>query len=840
MADNSFKINKSVNFNPQPGAPANPVDGDFFYDSVAQSFAYYHNGSWANFDSVGTVAAATWMTGAQFTPTVVRNSVIKITGAVALTHLAGISSSFSARKITIYNAGTFTIVVEPQDLMEPTANNRIQTPTGGSMNLVAGEVATFTYDITANRWLLVSISSQAGAQVIATTSNPGLVTLHSASLFPLDGVVMSDGDRDIATGFVGLDGDKAVLLNAPLASITTLAIFAASGAASLVLNGVTGTAALMRLQRAAAFTGDSLRWLDSSSNVLGRIDATGAIQLESTVELQQNLGGGVTTKFILNNDDVQIARRKLKLSNDDGSGNTYDNYIQHNGIGSTTTRGVKFVNQTSLGTASAEFQSTDDGFSGARSDLILKASTGTDKYITNLQGNLFINFLQTGSVNVGWATAGTLTFASASNTLWTIDGFSSSTPGAISSSGTDRLIRGVANPLLVQDAATKTYVDTMSWEQNGVQNGNFAIWQRGTTGTVTQNAANWGTSRGLYRADRWFAASYIDVVASGIPVLGNNTATFSRVSTGGVAGVSEYAASVAVTGRQTGSTTDAEGQTFLCHDIDRDWVRRARGKKITISFKMRKAAGFDATNIIINVWASNGDADKNNTNLTGTTSNILSTTQAAASVSTTWNTSHWTFVSGSVVPLDATTLSLSIGRVWDGTTTFGGTNALEVTDVIALVGDYGTTTAFPEYPLAGGSSAGSMEICQRFYETSALQSGPANTAAGANPDYATSAMATPGPVPLFVFPFKTRKRKTPTGYDSTGEAQGWSCFEYDTAIWTTGRMAELRGGTALVIAAGSSLATETQLIIATNKPGAWSDYDCVLARGAWACDVDFG
>jgi len=241
MADNGFKINKSANFNPQSGAPANPIDGDFYYDSTAQSFAYYHNGSWANFDSVGTVSTALWLTGAQFTPAIVRNSVVKVTGGVSTAHLAGISASFSAKRISIYNAGSALIVVEPEDANEPTANNRIQTPTGGSMNLVAGEIAVFTYDITANRWLLVSISSQAGAQAIATTSSPGIVTLHQASLLPLDGVVLSDGDLNTANGVVGLDANRAASI-IPSAGNTTALLLTGlgSGAGLFSIGGTTG------------------------------------------------------------------------------------------------------------------------------------------------------------------------------------------------------------------------------------------------------------------------------------------------------------------------------------------------------------------------------------------------------------------------------------------------------------------------------------------------------------------------------------------------------------------------------------------------------------------------
>ena len=234
MADNGFKINKSVNLNPQSSAPSNPADGDMYYDSTAQSFAYYHNEAWAYVDSVGTVPSTLWLTSEHFTPEVVRNSVIKVTDGTVLSNLVGISSSFSAKKITVYNAGTATIVVQPEHTTENTANNRIRTPTGGNMNLVAGEVAVFMYDVASSRWLLVSISSAAGAQVIATTANPGLVTLHAVSA---SGIVLSDGDINAANGVVGLNANKAVTIAAPSAAVTAVTITANGTADALSLNG---------------------------------------------------------------------------------------------------------------------------------------------------------------------------------------------------------------------------------------------------------------------------------------------------------------------------------------------------------------------------------------------------------------------------------------------------------------------------------------------------------------------------------------------------------------------------------------------------------------------------
>lgn len=237
MADNSFKINKSANFNPQPGLPTNPVDGDFYYDANVQSFVYFHNGKFASMDSVGLVTAQDPMTSAQFTPAIVQNSVVKIVSGVSPTHLTGISASFSAKRLTIYNAGTSYITVEHEDASEPTANNRIHTPTAGDMNLIAGEVAVFTYDIVQNRWLLVSISSQAGAQLIATTTSPGLVTLHQASLFPFDGIVLSDGDRNTPTGVVGLDANRAAFIAPTIGNTVALTLTGLGTGEALVATG---------------------------------------------------------------------------------------------------------------------------------------------------------------------------------------------------------------------------------------------------------------------------------------------------------------------------------------------------------------------------------------------------------------------------------------------------------------------------------------------------------------------------------------------------------------------------------------------------------------------------
>ncbi len=51
MADNSFRIDKSVSLNPQTAAPANPRNGDIYYDSVLDKFRKYEASAWTNLGS---------------------------------------------------------------------------------------------------------------------------------------------------------------------------------------------------------------------------------------------------------------------------------------------------------------------------------------------------------------------------------------------------------------------------------------------------------------------------------------------------------------------------------------------------------------------------------------------------------------------------------------------------------------------------------------------------------------------------------------------------------------------------------------------------------------------
>lgn len=54
MANNAFKVDKSLNLRPQSGTPANGVNGDIYYDSSLNKFRKYENGAWSDLAGAGT------------------------------------------------------------------------------------------------------------------------------------------------------------------------------------------------------------------------------------------------------------------------------------------------------------------------------------------------------------------------------------------------------------------------------------------------------------------------------------------------------------------------------------------------------------------------------------------------------------------------------------------------------------------------------------------------------------------------------------------------------------------------------------------------------------------
>jgi hypothetical protein len=693
MANNSFKINKSVNFNPQPGTPANPVDGDFFYDSVAQSFAYYHNGSWANFDSVGAVAAQATMTGAQFTPAIVRNSIIKITGT-GPTNICGFSSSFSGKTISIYNATNTFIVVEYQSGSEPTTNNRILTPSGGNMNIVAGEIAVFTYDVVTNRWLLVSISSQAGAQIPASTTNNGIVTLHRTSTTPTAPVVLCAEDLNAVSGVVGLDANKAASIT-PTGNVPALTLTGTNVGSGYALQINAGD---------VVFTGAQyLKW--GFSTITGSSD--------SFIKAQFGITDGSSFLELTRESSTQASMRI----------NCFDDTIEA-------------------------------------------------KITTNISSNSVIFGSVTTNAYLGFETSdGT------PSEKWRI-----SANGVLSAQGGNRAIQNVLDPVNAQDAATRIYVNTYAngiSEPNFIVNGNFDIWQRGTSIVVTAPASSFNFK---YQPDRWNC--YLTETSGG----SSETATFARItkspSSSAWTTATRYAARIT---KAAAAGASQAGTVALVQEIDRRMIPYLRNRKVALSMWLNGSGSYPVN---VRLVAGTGtETERWYQPYTGTTNVIndtsissLTSLGTASEISFTPVYPH-VFTSASLVPYNTTTLAVVISFDYDDTT--AGTDYLEAMEVqLRAVDDVPQPSGWiKQFTYAGGTREGEFLICQAFYEKSNNEDtapGTGTYPAGGNSFFAGPIVATStangSPWPMSHPKFKVTKWQIPSIgiWDSSNTTLSWT------------------------------------------------------------------
>lgn len=206
MASDGYKIDKSLNLNPQPSPPLNPTSGDVYYDAGIDSFAYYKQGYWTSVDSTVSVSAISDLTSAIFTPSIVKHSIIKVEGSVE-SSLHSMSASSSGKRVTLLNDSGNVITVKHESAAD-LVNNRIITPIEDDMRLVNGEVAQFLYDSEKQRWLLVSVGSGAGAYLPATTLANGSVRLNIASPTPNAPLVPAiDGNNRISISGINSSGD---------------------------------------------------------------------------------------------------------------------------------------------------------------------------------------------------------------------------------------------------------------------------------------------------------------------------------------------------------------------------------------------------------------------------------------------------------------------------------------------------------------------------------------------------------------------------------------------------------------------------------------------------------
>ncbi|CAB4148189.1 hypothetical protein UFOVP696_25 [uncultured Caudovirales phage] len=248
---------------------------------------------------------------------------------------------------------------------------------------------------------------------------------------------------------------------------------------------------------------------------------------------------------------------------------------------------------------------------------------------------------------------------------------------AAGSNNITRLAAGANGESLVADSTTTTglrWQNTFAAGRNVIINGDFGIWQRGTSFTGASN---------VYTSDRW-VNDYFD----GTPSFTVARQTF----TPGAAPVAGYEGNFFL--RQTISTTGGATVLNLTQKIED--ARTLAGQTVTLSF-WAKADSNRALNLV--VFQSTG------TGGSGGTTNLQS-----VSLTTAWQRFTWTFNIGS---LSGATMGANSYVQLTFRQTIAAGSVLDIWGVQLEAGSVASA-----FETASGSIGGELALCQRYYTTS--------------------------------------------------------------------------------------------------------------------------
>lgn len=260
-----------------------------------------------------------------------------------------------------------------------------------------------------------------------------------------------------------------------------------------------------------------------------------------------------------------------------------------------------------------------------------------------------------------------------------------------------------ADPTAALGASTKQYVDAVpdSMARQALINGNFDVWQRGTSFTIP------AASQRLFTADRWNMDQDAAV---------NLARTFSRqqLSSGELLG-SYYYLRANVIGAGTGYTTTSYARTMQGIEYGTRYLCGA-GKRVTISFWARSSIAGKRIAVCLGQQYGTGGSPTGEETVGGATFTLTSS-WAKYNVTISTNTlAGKTFGTN-----NDDQLVLQIWYAWGSAflgllgapsaETWGGSGNVDIAQVQVNAGD----TALPFPPR---SYAEELALCQRYYEKS--------------------------------------------------------------------------------------------------------------------------
>ena len=314
--------------------------------------------------------------------------------------------------------------------------------------------------------------------------------------------------------------------------------------------------------------------------------------------------------------------------------------------------------------------------------------------------------------------------------------------------------------------------------KNGVINGGYDVWARGTSVSVSASSAP-------YTTDRWQAN-----------VGANQATTVSRQATGDTTNLPniQYCARFQRNSGQTGT-----GSTYFTQSLESVNSIPFAGKAVTVSFYARRGSNYSATsNALTAILASGTGTDQNiNTGFTGQATTATST----VTLTTTWQRFTMT---GTVA---STATQLGVYFTFTPTGTASTNDYYEITGVQLELGSYATT-----FSRAGGTIQGELAACQRYYWRSTAGAAYQSFAAGQAGSTTVGFMQCANPVPM---------RVAPTSIDFSTVALSLSAFTVQAVTALTidqaGSVSSLLRAT---VASGLSAGNAT-VLIANNSTSAY-------------------
>jgi hypothetical protein len=294
-----------------------------------------------------------------------------------------------------------------------------------------------------------------------------------------------------------------------------------------------------------------------------------------------------------------------------------------------------------------------------------------------------------------------------------------------------RLPVGSDGQTLVANSAQTTglaYTNNFAAGKNAIINGDFGVWQRGTSFTISNLA-------GSYTADRFLGAINGSTA-------GTNTVT-QQTFTPGTAPVAGYEGSYFA--RFT-TTTLGTGQSLCDFKQYIEDVRKFAGQTITVSFWMKSSVAATITGFVSQNFGSGGSTTVDTgITFTGTTSTSWQRFSASVAVPS---------ISGKTI---GTSSYLQI-LIRNGSVIAGST-----TDIWGVQVEAGSVaTAFQT---ATGTVQGELAACRRYLPTIE------NTAATAQDSVIGYALA--ANYAVYYYGFDVIARVPPTGITATGTIQGY-------------------------------------------------------------------